>query len=1317
MQRLNAVKFRDFLILFILLTGHSYGQVREKVTTKPNSVVQRSQKLLVWKDPVKFTAPDGSAINMLNFSGAIFSDKFPGLPVFSSKHRFDNIPSDIQIEILNPEFQELKPDEQACLKPEQVRKLPNAIQTGFSITPVAGKAAVEVFFVPLRLNPSSGRPEKLVSYSTLNVRPRGFVAQSKSVKSRSTYASTSVLKEGTWMKVSVHSDGVYRLDRSFFRRAGIDPVLLDPRNIRIFGTGGGMLPTSNNLSRPDDLIELAISVEGEADGVFDSTDVAWFFAKGPHKWSQSSACSGYSHDYHLYSDSAYYFVVTDQGPGLRINSRAALTEPSAGTVTSFDDYLFYENEAVNLVKSGRQWLGETFDLVTNYNFPFNVPDVDPGQPAFIRAQVAARSRPASNFTIQCQGASLQLTPPEVDINTYFADPIDFAQACDTFVTNGNNLSVNVRFNKAPSYSSAVGYLDYFELVFRRKLKLSVGALIFRDKSSVGVGGVRDFILENAGPSTIILDVSNPLNPVSLPVALNGSQLSFRAFTDTLREYIAFNAGSNGIVVPAYAGRVQNQNLHAQSPVDYIIVSHPDFLQQAERLGNFHSGVDGLSYTVVTPQQIYNEFSGGSQDPTAIKQFMKMLYDRATAPDEKPKYLLLFGDASYDLRNRSTSGNTNFVPSYQSANSKSYINSYVSDDYFGLLDDNAGEGLADEVKVGIGRIPCKNLSEASRVVDKIIGYYSRTPLNQASLGACESSSAINNGDWKNVIVFIADDEDSNLHLNNSNEIASYADTTYKSFNIEKIYLDAYKQQSGAGGKRYPDVKQALNQRVNRGALIVNYVGHGGETGWTEERILEVSDITSWQNEERTPLFVTATCEFSRFDDPARTSAGEEVILRANGGGIGLLTTTRLVYATYNQTLNVNFFIDVFGRDSITGKPNRIGDICRQTKNRSATTLAVNHRNFTLLGDPAIRLKYPTENVRTLTLNSKPIAVSADTMKALSKITISGELLDQNGNRLSNFNGLIYPTVFDKSARVATLGNDPGSPLTSFLTRKNIIYKGKASVENGLFNFSFIVPKDINYQFGKGRISYFAMNENADANGYSEDFIVGGSNPNAADDTQGPAIELFMNDKKFVTGSLTNEDPDLLAVLFDDHGINTVGNGIGHDIVAILDERSDKPINLNDYYQADLNSYQSGSLRYPFYDLADGKHTISLKAWDVYNNSNSSYLEFVVAKSANLALDHVLNYPNPFTTFTRFMFEHNKPCETLDINIQIFTVSGRLIKTLEQVVKCEGFRSESITWDGKDDFGDNIGRGVYVYRLKVTAADGTWADKYEKLVLLK
>jgi len=435
---------------------------------------------------------------------------------------------------------------------------------------------------------------------------------------------------------------------------------------------------------------------------------------------------------------------------------------------------------------------------------------------------------------------------------------------------------------------------------------------------------------------------------------------------------------------------------------------------------------------------------------------------------------------------------------------------------------------------------------------------------------------------------------------------------------------------------------------------------------------------------------------------------------------LLTTTRLAYANFNETLNRNFYQSVFVRDSITQLFPRVGDVCTTTKNKTAAVSSgtSNHRNFSLLCDPAIRLNFPDYKVYTQSINNQPVAFVGDTLKALTRITVAGYVANLAGVKLSNYNGIIFPTVYDKETKLKTLANDPQySAAANFKMRKSIIYRGKASVVNGEFTFTFIVPKDIDYSFGAGRISYYAANGTNDANGYNESFIVGGTNPNAPADADGPKIDLFMNDNKFVSGSITNESPDLLGVLFDDNGINTVGNGIGHDLVAVLDENTEKSIILNNFYQADLNSFQSGTVRYPFTKLSEGRHTLTLRAWDVYNNSNTANTDFVVSSSSTLALQHVLNYPNPFTTYTKFMFEHNKPCETLDVSIQVFTVSGRLVKTLETLVKCEGFRSEQINWDGLDDFGDRIGRGVYVYRLKVTAPDGTWADKYEKLVVLK
>jgi hypothetical protein len=1295
-----------FIALFLTLSLFGSGNLNAQRISK----VAKTEQIF-WDVPLELQNESSGKFSLLSFKGCVFNYPESVLPSFSQRIKLPANQGLQSVELLNPRFETLNDQE---LKALSGAVLTDQIQINIENKADRFSPFALVSFIPLRKNPSTGKAEKLVSFEWRH----NYTSMPQLKSGRSfTYASESVLSSGTWYRLGVVRDGIYRIDRNYLINLGIDVNSIDPRNFRIFGNGGQQLSFNNQDARMDDLAENAIVVTGEEDARFDSTDFVWFYAKGPVRWNQDGSCLGFGHRIHDYSDTSYYYLTFDNGPGKRILTRSSVNSPANQVVNAFDDYAFHENELVNLVKSGRRWFGETFDIITSYNFPFTFPNVITSEPAYIKAAVAARSNPPANFTFTCQGGVLNINPPQVSLTPYYADPATVASGCVAFTPTSSNFNVNVKFNKAASFSSGIGYLDFVEVGARRQLRLVGNEMHFRDSRSVGPGNIAEFILSDVSQNSLVLDVSDLQNVSILSGDLNGNVFTFRQASDQLREYFVFNRGSNALSAPFSFGRVENQNLHGLGPIEYIIVSHPLFLNQAERLGSLHQALDGLSYVVVTPQQIYNEFSSGSQDVTAIKHFVKMFYDRAQTVEDLPKYLLLFGDASYRNRSRSIIGNTNFIPCYQSLNSNSYINSYVSDDYFGLLDDNSSEGLTDEVKVGVGRFPVQTPDEAKRVVDKIQLYLSKPPLETQQDAVCTSSTLSVSGDWRNILCFVADDQDNNLHLRNAEAIANRIDTTYRAFNIDKIYLDAFKQVSGAGGRRYPDAKEAINRRVDRGCLIINYTGHGGETGWTEERVLEVSDVNAWNNRERLPLFVTATCEFSRYDDPARTSAGELVILNGQGGGIGLLTTTRLVYANFNQTLNENFFNSVFIRDSITDKMPRLGDVCRLTKNRSANSIAVNHRNFVLLGDPAIRLHYPEEEVRTQTLNAQAISVTADTMKALSRITITGIITNRAGTKLNNFNGIIYPTVYDKKVNVFTLGNDSDSPKTTFKARKSILYKGKASVTNGDFTFTFIVPRNINFEYGPGRISYYAVDANTDAHGYNEDFIVGGTNPNAPEDAQGPEIQLYMNNTKFISGSITNESPDLLALLYDEHGINTASAGIGHDIMAILNENTSRAIVLNDYYQADLNSYQNGTIRYPFSKLEDGKHTLSLRAWDVYNNSSTEMIEFVVAESANLALQNVLNYPNPFTTYTRFMFEHNKPCETLNVMIQVFTVSGRVIKTLESVVLCDGFRSESIEWDGTDDFGDRIGRGVYVYRLKVTAPDGTWSDKYEKLVMLR
>ena len=1180
-----------------------------------------------------------------------------------------------------------------------------------------------VTIVPIRK--INNQYEKLISF-TLRIL---YSSKSNSKSATNIYASNSVLSSGSWFKVGVTKDGIYKIDYRYLKKIGVDVASVSPQNLRVYGNAGKQLPFLNSAPRIDDLQENPIMVVGEADGVLDSLDYFWFYAHSPNYWNSSSDCSGYRHQIHDYSDTAYYFVNYDIGPGLRLSTVPQSASNANIVVTSFDDVQYTESEAVNMRISGREFYGEKFDNLLTMNFDFTVPNIDINDSAFIKASFLGISSPPATFKISCQNAENSVSPKSAPAlgsgsSSYTQDLGVEDSLCLKFLPNSQNVSIKVDFIKNALYSSGYGYLNFLELITRRQLKLVTNFVHFRDGRSIGAGNIAKFVVGNAQSNSIVLNVTNPLQPYIQSANYVNNSLEFTANSETLNEYFAFTPGTTAMLEPYYYEKIPNQNLHATSKNDMIIISHPLFLAEAERLKKMHESTDGLKVIVVTPQQIYNEYSSGMQDLTALRIFAKMLYNLANTQAEIPKYLLLFGDASYNNRNRNISGNTNFVPVYETAASLDLIQSYCTDDFFGLLDDDESDGSTSLLDIAIGRLPAKTKDEAKAMVDKIIDYTTKKPidLTSASCVSCLANNSSSNvtGDWRNVITFLADDGDDNNFTIHVSDAESNADTIAKKakeINIEKIYIDTYKQITDAGGQRYPDVNKALNERMNKGALIINYSGHGGEIGWAAERILGIDDIKKWKNKGRYPFFVTATCEFTRYDDPGRTSAGELTILQPDGGGVGLATTTRLVYQSANKALNNAFYSILFERDSITKEHSHIGEVLRQIKNNSGVKGA-NARKFALMGDPAIALDFPKYNVVTSKVEVLKDAYVIDTVKALSKVKITGIVTDYNNQKLTNFTGVIYPTIYDKISNIKTLDNDRlgASNVMNVKTRKSIIYKGKVSVTNGNFSFEFIVPKDIAYQYGNGRISYYAETDETDATGYYEDFIIGGINENATADNTGPTVKLFMNDDKFVSGSLTNENPKFIALVEDENGINTVGNGIGHDISAILDGKTDKSLTLNDYYQSELNSYQKGNVLYAFSSLSEGNHNIKFKVWDVYNNSTDANIDFVVAKNANVALNHVLNYPNPFTTKTTFMFEHNKPCQNLEIQIQIFSVSGKLVKSIVENLTTTGFRSQDINWDGLDDYGDKIGKGVYIYKLKVTAQDGTIAEQIEKLVLL-
>jgi len=1123
----------------------------------------------------------------------------------------------------------------------------------------------------------------------------------------------SVLAEGEWYKIATARDGVYKITHSDLQAMGINTAQIDPTKINIYGNGGEQLPYPNSEFRYDDLVLNPSFVSGENDGKFDSGDFIMFYAKGPVSWSRNgnSLPVQFTHSKNIFSDSAYYFIRVNDGVGSRIQDIDYSSEQHDQVVSTFHDYQLQELDNINLLFSGRQYFGDVFTFNTNQSFNFSFPLMTNDQ-AIMKAGTAIRSNGApSDFNISTGGQSILLSGQTSSCPTCSVAILQNGQT--NFTPSGNTVSVNAQFIKGTT--AAEGWLDYIAVNVTRELKYPGQTQIFRNALVADGGSMARYEVGQFNQGLQVWNVSDLTSVKNVALQISGNIGSFNYPSIELEEFVMFSI--NNALSIRTVGKVENQNLHALKDVDLIIVCPETFKSAADELAQIHTD-RGLTVEIVSPNAVYNEFSSGNRDVTAIKMLMKMLYDKSLAGQSTaPKYLLLFGDGTFDNK-KGLQNNKNFVITYQSFNSTSPTDSYVSDDYFGLLDDNESESINDKLDIGVGRIPVNTLSEAQAMVQKIRNYLA---LNGGvdPEAHCLTDNVNPFGPWRNRLVFVSDDQDGSvleniIHMSQSNGYSNIVRNNHPAYDIVKIYMDAYQQISTPGGQRYPQGQEDIRRNVQNGALIVNYVGHGGERGWAHERILDIPTIKAWTNGNKLPLFVTATCELARFDDPAFVSAGEHIIMNQNGGAIGMLTTTRIVYSQPNDILTTAFY-NVALDDNLYS-PLALGDMARMTKNTPGVN-STNSRNFTLLGDPAVALAYPKSEVYTSELNGVPIT-EMQTIKALEEVTVRGYVGDADGQILSDFNGVVYPTVFDKSATVQVLNNDGGSQY-SFDSFRNIIYKGKASVTNGEFTFSFMVPRDISFTTGAGRISYYAV-ENAgsqDAHGFFESFQIGGTNQDAVADSQGPNVKVFMNDENFVFGGITNENPILIAKFFDENGINTVGSGIGHDITAILNDKSQESISLNDFFEADLDTYKSGSIQYQLSKLPEGTHKVSVKGWDVHNNSSTESTEFVVALSAEMALEHVLNYPNPFTTRTQFFFEHNQNCQSLDVRIQVFTVSGKLVKTINKTVLTAGYRSEGIEWDGKDDFGDNIGKGVYVYRVSATTPEGKSAEKFEKLVILK
>ena len=1114
------------------------------------------------------------------------------------------------------------------------------------------------------------------------------------------YAVSSVLNTGNWYKLSVEKEGVYKIDLAFLNKLGVNTSGLSSASVRLFGNGGKMLPENNLVPINDDLQEVSLQIFDGGDGQLNGTDYCLFYATGPDEWIKDSTNQNFRHVKNIYADQSYFYLSIG-GTGKRIASNPVIAAANTN-VNTFNYRYYHENDTLNFLKSGKEWYGEEFSNTPGNTTSRTFTEVLPGSiagPVTLKTSFAARCVGAdSHLDVKANNQILtSLNIPPVSGN--FLEPFAKERENSSTVVLPATSSLNVAYTFLPGSFNAQGWLNWFEVHTRSTLQYSNGQLTFRDWSSAGAGKIAAFTIASAPSDLSVWDVTHPSLPVQLMGSQAGGAFSFINDATFLREYIAFS--STSLLVPNAIGLIPNQNLHQLARADMLIVTSPVLRTQAQRLAAYHQQTNGLQVTIVTTVQVFNEFASGSPDPTAIRNWVRMYYDRAGVDiSKRPKYLLLFGDASFDYKSR-IRNNTNLVPAYESTNSLEPLNTYTSDDYFGYLDatddinNTASPPLLD---IAIGRIPAATPEQATIIVNKIIAY----------------SSPASFGPWRNQSTYVADDEDGNLHLNDVEEIAATAQGADSIITQNKIYLDAFRQVSGSGGSRYPSVNQEIVNQINAGNLIWNYSGHGGSQRLAEEAILDRDVINQFTNKNKLPLFVTATCDFAPYDDPTTSSLGEELLLASDKGAIALTTTTRLVFASSNKIIHKNFLAALLTKQA-NATFSTLGDAVKNAKNNTNSSVdVINNRKFTLLGDPALTLAFPHQKINITTINGRPVTM-IDTIQALNKYTIEGAVTDQLNNLLPTFDGDLWLNLYGPAQLVQTLANDAGSQVATFAQQNNPLYKGRVSVVNGRFTSTFIVPKDINYQVGKGKINLYAASKETDASGQLADVRVGGSG-GELNDKEGPVINPFLNDLKFVNGGLTNEKPVLILQLDDSSGINAAGTGIGHDLTAILDGDEKNILVLNDFYEPALDTYQKGSVRFQLPDLADGPHTLKIKAWDVVNNSTETILEFITAKQQDLQLSHVFNYPNPFTTRTNFWFEHNQASGNLHVLISIYSLSGKLVHQIQRIISTSGFRSNEIEWDGRDAYSEKLGRGVYIYRISVTAPNGKRIDKTEKLYLL-